>query len=84
MARARNHGPKIRSGKHPVEFATRAQYLAEQYKVMERMAKIAGESEDEGAAVAAGKVILAYAYGQPKQSVDLTGKQPLTIRVVHE
>lgn len=61
-------GNKVISGRKPKEFTTRAKYLAEQYKLLERMAKIGGgkiAAEHTSDEIAAAKLVLGYAYGQP-------------------
>lgn len=50
-------------------------------QVLERLAKIAQNYADLNSAVRAAQLILAYAYGKPKESVNITGDLKITQEV---
>lgn len=77
-------GAKLVSGRKPKPFTERAKYLAEHYRLLERLAKIGGgevKTADVADQIAASKIVLGYAYGQPTAKHEHGGEngQPMQV-----
>ena len=84
-------GAKGRSGRMPKEFVMRAQFIAERAKLLEVLegistGKVVDDPQALSVRLAASKTLLAYAHGNPAQTVNtnLTVRDPLKIVVSRE
>ena len=80
-AHAGNTGGKPgRSGRRPLDVTTAARHIVDRHKLLEEAARIATRGEKDTDRLAAIRLIFSYAFGQPKEQVDLTtGGRPFLI-----
>ena len=73
-------GKKGRSGRKPFEITAAARAIFEEHGLLGAAARIARQAEKDSDRLAAMKFLASYAFGQPREQVDVTsGGRPLLI-----